>query len=55
MVLDRNRAARDRLGLRPGEHILGALLLGYPAVKFANKAEGRKPSARWISSEGGTV
>jgi ferredoxin len=52
MVLDRNRAARERLGLERREHILGALLLGYPAVKFVNKAEGRTPSVRWISGGG---
>jgi hypothetical protein len=41
IVLDRNGVARERLGLGRGEHILGILLLGYPAVKFVNKVEGR--------------
>jgi NAD-dependent dihydropyrimidine dehydrogenase PreA subunit len=55
MVLDRNKLAREHLGLQRREHILGVLLLGYPAVKFVNKAEGRTPSVRWISGGGGTV
>jgi NAD-dependent dihydropyrimidine dehydrogenase PreA subunit len=51
IVLDRNRAARERLGLQKGEHILGVLLLGYPAVEFANKVEGRTMGIQW---NGGT-
>jgi nitroreductase/NAD-dependent dihydropyrimidine dehydrogenase PreA subunit len=45
--LDRNKAARKRLGLGKHEHILGALGLGYPAVKFANKVEGKTLSIQW--------
>jgi hypothetical protein len=52
MVLDRNRTAREHLGLQRREHILGVLLLGYPAVRFVNKAEGRTPNVRWISRAG---
>jgi NAD-dependent dihydropyrimidine dehydrogenase PreA subunit/nitroreductase len=48
IVLDRNRAARERLGLQKREHILGVLLLGYPAVKFANKVEGRAMDIGWV-------
>jgi NAD-dependent dihydropyrimidine dehydrogenase PreA subunit/nitroreductase len=48
IILDRNRAARERLGLQRREHILGILLLGYPAVTFANKVEGRAMGMRWV-------
>ena len=47
IVLDRNRTARERLGLQKREHILGVLLLGYPAIKFANKVEGRAMDIQW--------
>jgi nitroreductase/NAD-dependent dihydropyrimidine dehydrogenase PreA subunit len=47
ILLDRNKAARKRLGLGKHEHILGALGLGYPAVKFANKVEGKTLSIQW--------
>jgi len=48
LVLDRNKMARERLGLQKREHILGVLLLGYPATKFANKVEGRTMDVRWV-------
>jgi nitroreductase len=47
IFLDRIRAARARLGLQKHERIFGALLLGYPAVKFANKVEGKTMSIQW--------
>jgi nitroreductase/NAD-dependent dihydropyrimidine dehydrogenase PreA subunit len=45
--LDRSKAVRERLGLQKHEHILGGLGLGYPAVKFANKVEGKTLSIQW--------
>jgi nitroreductase/NAD-dependent dihydropyrimidine dehydrogenase PreA subunit len=45
--LDRSKAVRESLGLQKHEHILGALGLGYPAVKFANKVEGKTLSIQW--------
>ena len=48
MALDGNKAARKRLGLQKREHILGVLLLGYPAIKFVNKVEGRTWSIQWV-------
>jgi nitroreductase len=48
IILDRNRTARERLGLQRREYILGILLLGYPAVKFVNKVEGRTMSIQWV-------
>ncbi len=47
IFLDRNKAARKRLGLQKHEHIFGAVALGYPAVKFRNKVEGKALSIQW--------
>jgi hypothetical protein len=52
IVLDRNRIARERLGLGRREHILGILLLGYPAVRFVNKVEGRAMDIEWAEGQG---
>jgi Fe-S-cluster-containing hydrogenase component 2 len=51
VVLNRNRTARKRLGLRNQEYILGTLELGYPAVKFSNKVEGKTMSIHWSERE----
>ena len=48
LILGRDNAARERLSLQRHERILGALLLGYPAVKFANKVEGKTLRIQWI-------
>ncbi len=45
--LDRSKAVRERLGLQKRERILGVLLLGYPAVKFRNKVQGKTLSIQW--------
>jgi NAD-dependent dihydropyrimidine dehydrogenase PreA subunit/nitroreductase len=47
LLLNRNRAARERLGMQRGEHILGIVVLGHPAVEFANKVEGKHLPIRW--------
>jgi nitroreductase/NAD-dependent dihydropyrimidine dehydrogenase PreA subunit len=47
MSLDRSSAARKRLGLQRREHILGTLELGWPAVRFTNKVEGKTMSIQW--------
>jgi nitroreductase len=47
LLLDRFGAARRRLGLRKHEHMLGTLMLGYPAVRFANKVEGKTLDIQW--------
>jgi NAD-dependent dihydropyrimidine dehydrogenase PreA subunit/nitroreductase len=47
LLLDRSKAARQRLGLRRGEHILGIVLMGVPGVQFANKVEGKTLPIRW--------
>jgi NAD-dependent dihydropyrimidine dehydrogenase PreA subunit/nitroreductase len=51
IVLDRSRAARQRLGLQKHEHILGTLELGIPAVRFRNKVRGKTLTIQW--NEGG--
>ena len=48
VLLDRSSAARERLGLQRHEHILGMLELGYPAVRFRNKVEGKTLRIEWI-------
>jgi nitroreductase/NAD-dependent dihydropyrimidine dehydrogenase PreA subunit len=47
IMLDRSRAAREYLGLQNQEHILGTLELGYPAVRFRNKVQGKAMSIQW--------
>jgi nitroreductase len=48
VVLDRSRAVRHRLGLGRHERILGALLLGWPAVRFRNRVRGKTLPLRWV-------
>jgi NAD-dependent dihydropyrimidine dehydrogenase PreA subunit/nitroreductase len=52
MLLDRSRAARESLGMQREEHILGIVVLGYPAVQFANKVEGKTLPIRWNGQPG---
>jgi nitroreductase/NAD-dependent dihydropyrimidine dehydrogenase PreA subunit len=47
LTLDRSRRARRCLGLQKHEHILAAVELGYPAVRFRNKVEGKALPIRW--------
>jgi hypothetical protein len=47
LFLDKNQAFRHRLGLQRGEGILGALFLGYPAIKFSNKVNGKRFPIQW--------
>jgi len=47
LFLDRRRAVRKRLCLPRHEHILGRLLIGYPAVRFRNKVEGKRMRIQW--------
>jgi NAD-dependent dihydropyrimidine dehydrogenase PreA subunit/protein-S-isoprenylcysteine O-methyltransferase Ste14/nitroreductase len=49
IVLDRNKVARQHLGLQRREHILGVLLMGVPAVRFKNKVEGKTMPVRLAS------
>ena len=47
IFMDKNRAARRCLGLQKRERIFGALFLGYPAVRFRNKVEGKTLPIQW--------
>jgi NAD-dependent dihydropyrimidine dehydrogenase PreA subunit/nitroreductase len=47
IVLDRSRSVRRLLGLGGHEHILGTLLLGWPAMRFRNRVNGKKLPLRW--------
>jgi nitroreductase/NAD-dependent dihydropyrimidine dehydrogenase PreA subunit len=47
LFLDKNRVFRKRLGLGRGENVLGALFLGYPAIKFSNKVTGKRLPIQW--------
>jgi nitroreductase len=47
MFLDKNKAARERMSLHNNERIFGALLLGYPAVRFRNKVDGKRFGIQW--------
>ena len=47
ITLDKNNAARRTLGLAKHERILAALDLGYPAVRFRNKVEGKTLPIQW--------
>ena len=46
-MLDRSKAARRLLGFNKNDHIVGTLLLGYPAMKFRNKVVGKKMIIQW--------
>lgn len=47
LTLDRNKSVRSALGLARNSHILAMLELGYPAVRFRNKVEGKKMPLQW--------
>jgi nitroreductase len=47
ITLDRSRAARRRLGLESREHVLATVELGYPAVRFRNRVEGKTMPIAW--------
>lgn len=51
LTLDRSKRARQCLGLQKQEHILAALELGYPAVRFRNKVEGKSLHITWNGRE----
>ncbi len=49
ILLGSNRQARRLLGLQKGERILGVLEVGYPAVKFQNKVQGKLMPVKWLT------
>jgi ferredoxin len=53
--LDRSKEVRRRLNIGRHENILAMVEMGYPAVKFSNKVEGRTLPIQWdggVSNEG---
>jgi NAD-dependent dihydropyrimidine dehydrogenase PreA subunit/nitroreductase len=55
MIFNRSRAVRARLGLHRRERIYGTLGLGYPAVKFRNKVQGRSMALCWVADKGNRI
>lgn len=51
IFLSRDPAARARLGLQKHERIFGTVLLGYPAVRFRNRVEGKTMPLQWIGGQ----
>ena len=47
IFIDKHRAARLKLGIKPAERIFGAMVLGYPAVRFSNKVAGKTIGIQW--------
>jgi nitroreductase len=47
MFLTKNKRVRRMLGIRKHERIFGFMGLGYPAVKFSNKFQGRDMPVQW--------
>ena len=47
MYFDRDETIRKRLGLVKRQNILGAVMLGYPALKFSNKVAGKTLPIEW--------
>jgi nitroreductase len=48
MFLNRSGSIRKLLGLKRQERIAGTMALGYSAVRFRNKVEGRKTDLAWL-------
>jgi NAD-dependent dihydropyrimidine dehydrogenase PreA subunit/nitroreductase len=51
LYLDKNKAIRKHLKIQKRENILGAVFLGYPAIRFTNKVSGRAMPVQWNGSE----
>ncbi len=51
LFFDKNRTVRKRLGLHKRENILGTLMIGYPAVRFANAVNGKAVPIQWNSGQ----
>jgi nitroreductase/NAD-dependent dihydropyrimidine dehydrogenase PreA subunit len=48
IFVDKSQAGRQRLGVQKNERIYGALYMGYPAVRFANKVGGKTLAVQWV-------
>jgi hypothetical protein len=50
IFMDRSKPARRRLNLQKRDRIFGTLFLGYPAVRFRNKVEGKTLKTEWVEN-----
>ena len=48
MFLNRSGSIRQQLGLGKHERLFGTMAIGYPAVKFRNKVNGKLMPVQWI-------
>ncbi len=47
IFVDKHRALRKELGISKEERIYGAMTLGYPAIKFSNRVQGKMLPIQW--------
>jgi nitroreductase len=50
LFFDKNNKIRKRLRLHSREHILASLFLGYPAIQFSNRVNGKAMPIQWNSA-----
>jgi len=55
IFIDKHKLARRKLGIKPTERIFGAMYLGYPAVRFSNKVNGKALAIQWNGGLGNLV
>ena len=49
MFLNRAKSIKRTLGLKKNEKIVGTMAMGYPAIRFTNKVNGKRLNIQWIS------
>ncbi len=49
IFFNRSNTVRKRLQMQKKERIFGALMLGYPSIKFSNKLSGKSIPVTWVS------
>ncbi len=54
MILNGSKELRKKLNLKKHERIFGTLCIGWPAVKFKNKVNGRRMPVQWNEGAGGS-
>lgn len=47
MLLNRSSSLKDLIGLKSHEKIFGTMAIGYPAIKFRNKVNGKEMQIQW--------
>ena len=51
MILNRNNNFKRRTGITKNEKIFGTITIGYPAVRFKNKVNGKNIDIQWNTSQ----